>query len=91
MLVHEAIDMAAMDRHERQHESLADYKITMHHMRADHSPIEDVGRIAQKAGVRTLVLSHLSPSIGVPDKTWREGAAKHFKGNIIVGHDLMVI
>ncbi len=91
VLVHEAIDMAAMDRHERQHDSPAEYKIAMHHMRADHSPIEDVGRIAQEAGVKTLVLSHLAPSIGVPDELWRANAAKHFKGKIIVGHDLMVI
>ena len=91
VLVHEAIDMAAMDRMERQNASPAEYEIAMHHMRADHSPIEDVGRIAQEAGVKTLVLSHLSPSIDIPDETWRAGAAKHFKGNIIVGHDLMVI
>ncbi len=91
VLVHEAIDMAVMDRMERLNNDPAQYKINMHHMRADHAPIEDVGRIAQEAGVKTLVLSHLSPSIGVPDEAWRAGAAKHFKGKIIVGHDLMVI
>jgi ribonuclease BN (tRNA processing enzyme) len=26
-------------------------------------PVEDVGRIAQEAGVKTLVLSHLGPAI----------------------------
>ncbi len=91
VLVHEAIDMAVMDRMERLNHDPVQYKIAMHHMRADHSPIEDVGRIAQEAGVKTLVLSHLTPSIGVPDETWRASAAKHFSGNIIVGHDLMVI
>ncbi len=91
VLVHEAIDMDAMDHHERAYDDPAEYKIVMRHMRADHSPIEDVGRIAQEAGVKTLVLSHLAPSIGVPDETWRAGAAKQFRGNILVGHDLMVI
>ncbi|MDR5727445.1 MAG: MBL fold metallo-hydrolase [Terriglobia bacterium] len=91
VLVHEAIDMAVMDRMERLNADPTQYKINMHHMRADHSPIEDVGRIAQQAGVKTLVLSHLAPSIGIPDETWRAAAAKHFTGNIIVGHDLMVI
>ena len=91
VLVHEAIDMDVMDRLQRRRDSPAEYKIVMHHMRADHSPIETVGRIAQEAGVKTLVLSHLSPSIGVPDEVWRDAAAKHFKGDILVGHDLMVI
>lgn len=91
VLVHEAIDMAVMDSLTRRYDDPAQYKIVMHHMRADHSPIEDVGRIAQEAGVKTLVLSHLAPSVGISDETWRAGAAKHFKGNIIVGHDLMVI
>lgn len=91
VLVHEAIDMAAIERLERRHDSPAEYKIMMRHMRADHSPIEEVGRIAEVAGVKTLVLSHLTPSLTVPDEAWRENAARHFKGRIVVGHDLMVV
>lgn len=94
VLVHEAIDMGAMERLTRENirNGLPEsFGVTMRHMRADHSPIEEVGRIAQEAGVKVLVLSHLAPSIGVPDETWRAGAAKHFAGKIIVGHDLMVI
>jgi len=64
----------------------------MAHMRAGHSPTEEVGRIAHEAGVKTLVLSHLSPGDrAVADANWRAAAARHFKGEIIVGHDLMVI
>lgn len=64
----------------------------MAHMKADHTPSEDVGRIAQEAGVKTLILSHLTPPIdSIADDTWREGAAKYFKGKIIVGKDLMVV
>jgi ribonuclease BN (tRNA processing enzyme) len=64
----------------------------MAHMKADHSPVEDVGRIAQEAGVRTLVLSHLTPGIdGIQDVTWRKLAAKQFKGEIVVAHDLTVL
>jgi ribonuclease BN (tRNA processing enzyme) len=45
---------------------------------------EDVGRIAQEAGVKTLVLSLLSPAIdSITDDTWREPVAKYFKGEII--------
>jgi len=51
-----------------------------------------VGRIAQQAGVKTLVLSHLTPAIdSISDDTWRAPAAKYFKGEIIVGKDLKVV
>lgn len=64
----------------------------MAHMKADHTPVEDIGRIAQKAGVKTLVLSHLTPAIdSIGDDTWRAPAAKYFKGDIVVGKDLMVV
>jgi ribonuclease BN (tRNA processing enzyme) len=62
------------------------------HMNADHSPAEDVGRIAQEAGVKTLVLSHLTPAIdSISDDTWRAAAAKNFQGEIIVAHDFTVV
>ncbi|WP_315701950.1 MULTISPECIES: MBL fold metallo-hydrolase [unclassified Bradyrhizobium] len=64
----------------------------MAHMKADHTPSEDVGRIAQEAGVKTLIMSHLTPPLdSIADDTWREGAAKYFKGKIIVAKDLMVV
>jgi ribonuclease BN (tRNA processing enzyme) len=63
----------------------------MAHMKADHTSAEDAGRIAQQAGVKTLVLSHLVPSLGIADDIWRANAAKNFKGEIVIGHDLMVV
>lgn len=60
-------------------------------MLASHSPVEAVGRIAQAAGVKTLVLYHLTPSIGASDDEWTAAAAKYFKGEIIIGHDLRVV
>jgi ribonuclease BN (tRNA processing enzyme) len=37
-------------------------------------------------------LSHLAPAIdSISDETWRAPAAKYFKGEIIVGKDLMVV
>jgi ribonuclease BN (tRNA processing enzyme) len=57
-----------------------------------HTTPEQAGQIAQKAGVKTLVLSHLIPGENTTtDDVWRAEAAKHFTGKIIVGHDLMVI
>jgi ribonuclease BN (tRNA processing enzyme) len=64
----------------------------MAHMKADHTPVEDAGRVAHEAGVKTLVLSHLTPAIeSVSDEAWRAAAAKYFSGEIIVGQDLMIV
>jgi ribonuclease BN (tRNA processing enzyme) len=61
------------------------------HLMRSHSPVEEVGRIAAEAGVKTLVLSHIVPITGVSDDQWKAAAGKHFKGEIIVARDLMVI
>jgi ribonuclease BN (tRNA processing enzyme) len=97
VLVHEAMDVPAteeMVRRQSAASNSANFDAMMNHMRVDHTPSEDVGRIAQEAGVKTLVLSHLTPSLSAlepPDSRWVQGASKHFKGQIIIGHDLMVI
>lgn len=61
------------------------------HILDSHSDVEQVGRLAAEAGVKTLVLSHLVPgeSDAVTDDQWLAGAREHFGGRIIVGHDLM--
>lgn len=57
-----------------------------------HTTAEDAGQIAARAGVKTLVLSHLLPGDEpISDEVWRSEAAKHFKGDIVVGKDKMVI
>jgi len=62
------------------------------HLLNSHTPVEQVGRIAQQAGVGTLVLSHFVPSTpDVSDDVWHELAAQGFTGQVIVGHDLMTI
>jgi ribonuclease BN (tRNA processing enzyme) len=95
ILVHEAMCVPVVEAYVRDRIAKGvptNFDAYMAHMKADHSPIEDVGRIAQEAGVKTLVLSHLVPGIdGIPDETWREAAAKHFPGDIVVARDLMVI
>ncbi len=63
------------------------------HLMAAHTLPEDVGRIAAQAGVRTLVLSHFVPGddATITDEQWAEGVRKNFKGQIIVGRDLLEI
>jgi ribonuclease BN (tRNA processing enzyme) len=95
VLVHEAMlasEIAAYVRGEVANGRPGSFDELMAHLNASHSPIEDVGRIAQEAGVKTLVLSHLAPAIDtITDDEWRAPAAKVFKGEIIVARDLMVI
>jgi ribonuclease BN (tRNA processing enzyme) len=93
VLVHEAIDFPAMEAFVRQQigaGGAGTLEVVMAHMRADHTSAEDAGRIAQQAGVKTLVLSHIGPP-SVSDASWQAAAGKYFTGEIIVGHDLAVI
>jgi ribonuclease BN (tRNA processing enzyme) len=95
VLVHEAMDFPAIEVFVRQQLAAAGPRAgsldaVMAHMHADHTSAEDAGRIAQEAGVKTLVLSHIGPP-SVSDESWQAAAAKFFKGEIIVGHDLTVI
>ncbi|WP_050522006.1 MBL fold metallo-hydrolase [Pseudorhodobacter wandonensis] len=63
------------------------------HLYASHTKAEDVGRIAQAAGVRRLVLNHLvpadDPTIGPQD--WLSQVALEWDGKADVGTDGMEI
>jgi len=63
------------------------------HLLASHIVTEDLGKLAQEAAVKTLVLSHLVPSDdpSITDAMWTEGVRKHYAGQIVVGRDLMEI
>ena len=63
------------------------------HLMAAHTLPEDVGKIAAKAEVKTLVLSHFVPGddASITDELWAEGVRKYFKGRIVVGRDLLEI
>jgi ribonuclease BN (tRNA processing enzyme) len=95
VLVHEAMYVPALETYIRGEIAKGrpiKFEDLMAHMNADHTPVEEVGRIAQEAGIKTLVLSHLIPAFdSITDDTWRAPAAKYFKGEIIVGKDLMVV
>ena len=60
------------------------------HILESHTPVEDVGRIAQEAGVKTLVLSHFVPDDNADaERSWVPLARKHFKGEVVLGRDLL--
>ena len=58
-----------------------------------HTPVEDVGRVAEAAGVKTLVLSHFVPAedTTISEQMWIDRARSTFKGNVIAGRDLLEI
>lgn len=90
VMIHEALYAPAIDRLVANVPNAARLKqsIVSHHTTA-----EDAGRIAQKAGVKLLVLSHLVPPDDptVTDQMWIDEARKHFDGPIVVGKDLLEV
>jgi ribonuclease BN (tRNA processing enzyme) len=82
MLVHEVIDL----------EALGDLPpAALDHLRASHTSVADVGKVAEAAGVDTLVLTHFVPSAHavVSPARWRRRAQQGFSGKVVVGEDLM--
>jgi ribonuclease BN (tRNA processing enzyme) len=63
------------------------------HLIDSHTTTDQVGQVATRAGVKTLVLSHFVPG-GYPflsDQLWYDAVRPHFAGELIVGKDLMEI
>ena len=54
-----------------------------------HSTVEQAAQTAQRAGVRTLMLTHYVPPL-MPgqEEEWRAIARPHFSGEIVLGDDL---
>jgi ribonuclease BN (tRNA processing enzyme) len=90
VLVHEALYPAAIDRLVAGVNNATNLKQSI---LSHHTTAEDAGRVAQAAGVKTLVLSHLVPPEDpeLTDQMWIDAAKIHFDGQIIVGKDLLEI
>lgn len=57
-----------------------------------HSSVEDSARTATRAGVKTLVLTHMVPAVAPGfEAEWLAMAALHFDGEIVLGEDLLSI
>jgi len=61
----------------------------LQHLLSARTPVEEVGGIAEAAGVRTLVLSHIVP--GNATREQLSPAGKGFSGELVIGRDLMQI
>ena len=90
VLVHEVMYLPGVEALVRR---LPNASRLREHLMAAHTLPEDVGKIAAKAEVKTLVLSHFVPGddASITDEQWAEGVRKHFKGRIVVGKDLLEI
>ena len=90
VLVHSALYVPALDRLVARVPNAATLKQSII---AHQTSVEDAGRVAQAAGVKTLVLSHLVPAEDpeVTEQMWIDAARVHFRGPVIVGRDLLEI
>ncbi len=57
------------------------------HLLTAHTTIDDVGKVAQRAGVKKLVLSHIVPGNASVQNLRKAG--RNFSGQLIIGEDLM--
>jgi ribonuclease BN (tRNA processing enzyme) len=60
------------------------------HMEEEHLTPQQIGTMAARAGVKTVVLSHLTRRPGSDDYTpWADEVRKYFSGEVLVAKDLM--
>lgn len=88
VLVHEVMYLPAVE------DMAARYNGTrlLQHLRASHTDVAEVGALAQRAGVKTLVLSHFVPTdADIPDEVWAKHASQGFDGEVVVGRDLLTL
>jgi len=90
VLVHEAMFPAGVDRLVATVPNAATLKQSI---LSHHTSAEDAGRVAQAAGVKTLVLAHFVPADdpAITEQMWLDAARTHFRGTVIVGKDLLEI
>ena len=88
VLVHEVIDRSWVESRFKARVN-PKRRAGVNHLLGSHTPIEEVGAVAERAGVETLVLNHLVPADNPPER-WLE-ARDGFSGRLVVGEDLMQI
>jgi ribonuclease BN (tRNA processing enzyme) len=88
VLVHEVIVVDWIDRLFPEPRSIADEGLRQHLLNA-HTPVDQVGKVAEAAGVAKLVLSHIVPGNATDDQL--SAARNGFSGELIIGQDLMTI
>jgi ribonuclease BN (tRNA processing enzyme) len=74
-----------------QQKTQAEQEGFLRHMHEEHVTPEDIGKMAAKAGVKAVVMTHLGPSLNPNDDYQRyvDEAKKYFSGPVTVAKDLM--
>ena len=82
LLVHEVADLGYLERHGMRGAALE-------RMAALHTDVGEVGGVAERAGVRELILSHYLPADpdAVTEAAWVERAGQGFCGTTTAGSD----
>ena len=90
VLVHEVM---LAERVKEMLSALPNHEMLARSVIGHHTTAEQVGRVAAKAGVKLLVLSHFVPAEDptVPDHEWLAPVRRHFNGPVVVGRDLLEI
>src|SRR5262249_4363612 len=57
-------------------------------MAEGHLSTDDVGKMAARAGVKTVVLTHLTWKADDDYSTWADEVKKHFSGPVLIARDL---
>ena len=90
VLVHEALYVPGVDRMVARVPNATTLRQSI---LSHHTSAEDAGRIAEAAGVKLLVLSHLVPpdDPAITDQMWIDAARTKYRGQVVVGRDLMEV
>jgi ribonuclease BN (tRNA processing enzyme) len=82
VLVHQVADLDYLERHGLT-------GLALERMAGLQTDVNEVGRVAERAGVGELILSHYLPAEpeAISEAEWAERAAKGFSGRTIAGRD----
>jgi ribonuclease BN (tRNA processing enzyme) len=91
ILVHEVINVELLAAAMSASGQLSPQAIQdqMRHMGEDHADAETVGKLAARAGVGMVVLTHVIPGDpSDPPAAYTDGVSRHFKGKVVLASDL---
>jgi ribonuclease BN (tRNA processing enzyme) len=82
ILVHQVADLSYLRRHGMDEAEVA-------RMAGLHTDVTQVGSVAERAGVRELILNHYLPPDpeAITDEEWARRAGQEFSGRTTAGHD----
>jgi ribonuclease BN (tRNA processing enzyme) len=82
ILVHQVADLDYLKRHGTD-------DVELDRMAALHTDVTEVGGVAERAGVRELILNHYLPADldAITEADWAQRAGKSFSGTTTAGHD----